>query len=88
MKWISVKEKYPDFTELTHNYELSKEVLIYSRIDNIIMGKYVMGRVGDYKGKFEWWKSSDEYPYLPLSAVSHWMPLPQRPKAQVKSELE
>ena len=65
MKWISVKERLP-----------MKGATVIVVIGGLV--QWVMC----YLGKAEWiWCDDEDAAPVPLSAVTHWMPLPDPPEA-------
>lgn len=77
-EWISVNERLPDLYEHT-DLSLSDDVLVYdSASDKIGIARFVRY---EEDGITVWvsyaWVSGDVY----IVNVTHWMPLPNKPKA-------
>lgn len=74
--WISVKERLPELEIIeeyfdkvdknTHSYKLSKDVLVFTSSDGIVIDKL------ENDGDGASWVNDIE--------VTHWMPLPEPPK--------
>lgn len=71
-KWISVKERFPEYKTAVLGYGLRSKK--YSETDKFPAAHVVYTR-GEDEGWFTFW--NNEY-----VAVTHWMPLPQPPEEE------
>ena len=75
---ISVKEKLPQGNWSTLHLHLSEEVLIYDGLDF---------HIGYYNRDTESWFVNEPYLEEQVDDVSHWQPLPEKPKTEEKDRL-
>ena len=73
MEWVNVNDKLPmSLADMKANYEVI-DVLI-SCADGVFSGEYKCGKTSGFWFEF----CSDG---MIMSSVTHWMPLPEPPKA-------
>ena len=66
-QWISVKERLPEYAD---------SVLVTDIRDGYTS---IASRTKGTRGVQDWWECDDTF-RLPISEITHWMPLPEPPK--------
>lgn len=82
-RWISVEERLPENIAPGYEHDMSNAVLLYTPVDGYVhIGWYVRKK---YNGRVVWHTLSAMRSYQTLTKkVTHWMPLPEPPKEDVK----
>ena len=80
-RWISVEERLPESKTPAYENDMSNAVLLYTPVDGYVhIGWYVRK---DYRGRDVWHTLSAMRSHQMLTKkVTHWMPLPERPKEE------